>query len=168
MTIHVAPIADSRDEDAMLEALLCESYVGGGFTAPEVAATNLRAEAVRARGTVLVARHDTGVIVGTVTLVTADSPARRLAASDECEIHLLCVRPDVRRGGVGRALMGEALTRARAAGASAVVLWTQPTMHAAQRLYEDLGFRRDPGVDFSVGEKSFLVYRLTHFQSMLK
>jgi hypothetical protein len=33
-------------------------------------------------------------------------------------------------------------------------------MHAAQRLYERFGFRRDPGADFTTGSREFLVYRL--------
>jgi predicted N-acetyltransferase YhbS len=160
LVIRIESIADSAAADAALEALLYESYVGGGFTAPEVAATSLRAAAVRARGTVLVAQDEAGAVLGTVTLVDSDSPARRLASAGEREIHLLCVRPDMRCGGVGRALVQEALVRARADGASGVVLWTQPTMHAAQRLYEACGFHRDPGSDFTAGSRPFLVYRL--------
>jgi ribosomal protein S18 acetylase RimI-like enzyme len=160
MVIRIEPIVDSAAADAALEALLYESYVGGGFTAPEIAATNLRAAAVRSRGKVLVAYGEAGAVLGTVTLVSADSPARRLASPDEREIHLLCVRPDMRRTGVGRALVHEALTRARTDGASGVLLWTQPTMHAARRLYEECGFHRDPGADFTAGSRSFLVYRL--------
>lgn len=159
MTIRIEPIADSSDADAVLEALLYESYVGGGFTVPEVADTTLRAGAVRARGIVLVARDHAGAVVGTVTLVGPNSPARQLATADEVEIHLLCVRPDMRRSGVGRALVQEVLTRARTSGARAAVLWTQPTMIAAQRLYERCGFHRDPIADFTRGPRQFLVYR---------
>jgi ribosomal protein S18 acetylase RimI-like enzyme len=160
MTIRIEPIADSPDADLALEALLHESYVGGGFTPPDVAGAIFRAEAVRSRGMVLLARDHAGVVLGTVTLVSPDSPARQVAAIDEVEIHLLCVRPDRRRGGVGRALVQEALSRAQATGARGVVLWTQPTMAAAQRLYERCGFRRDESADFTRGQRQFLVYRL--------
>ncbi len=160
MTIRIDPIADSMLAHEALEALLHESYVGGGFTTPEAANTMLRAAAVKSRGTVLVAHDEAGTMLGTVTLVTPDSPARRLATTDEREIHLLCVRPDIRRSGVGRALVQVALTRAEASGARGAVLWTQPTMLAAQRLYEQCGFHRDPGSDFLVGSREFLVYRL--------
>ena len=161
MTFHIAPLDDSPIADAALEALLHESYVGGGFTSSEVAATMLRAAAVRSRGTVLVAHDDAGTLLGTLTLVNPDSPARRLATTAERELHLLCVQPGVRRSGVGRALIREALARAHADGASGVVLWTQPTMHAAQRLYERCGFRRDPAADFTAASRTFAVYRLS-------
>lgn len=160
MTIRIEPIAESTAADEALEALLHESYVGGGFTAPDAAKIMLRAAAVRSRGTVLVAHDGAGAVLGTVTLVNPDSPARRLATADEREIHLLCVRPDMRRSGVGRALVQEALMLAGASGAQGVVLWTQPSMHAAQRLYEQCGFRRDASADFTMGSREFLVYRL--------
>jgi ribosomal protein S18 acetylase RimI-like enzyme len=160
MTIRIEPIADSPDADAALEALLHESYVRGGFTVPDRAAAMFRGGAVRSRGLVLVAHDQAGVTLGTVTLVPSDSSARHLAAADEAEIHLLCVRPDMRRRGVGRALIEEALARAQTGGARGVVLWTQPTMAAAQRLYEQSGFQRDPRADFTRGQRQFLVYRL--------
>lgn len=159
MTFRIEPIPDSPDADRALEALLHESYVGGGFTPPEIARTMFRAGAVRARGLVLVAHDPTGAMLGTLTLVTAESAARRLASADEVEFHLLCVRPDVRGHGIGRGLVKTALARAVDLGARGVVLWTQPPMHAAQRLYEQCGFRRDPGADFNRDQRQYLVYR---------
>lgn len=158
-TVWIEPIQDSPDADAALEALLHESYVGGGFTPPEVAATMFRAGAVRSRGMVLVAHDRAGAMLGTVTLVTPDSPARRLASADEVEFHILCVRPDMRGKGIGRALVEAALIRAASMGVRGVVLWTQPTMNAAHRLYEHCGFHRDPAADFTRDERQYLVYR---------
>lgn len=159
MTIRIEPIQTSAHADAALEALLHESYVVAGFTAPEIAETMFRAAAVRSRGMVLVAHDRTGAMLGTVTLVGPESPARRLAAADEVEFHLLCVRLDMRRNGVGRALVQAALTEAETTGAKGVVLWTQPTMEAAQRLYQRCGFRRDQSADFIREQRQFLVYR---------
>lgn len=158
MTIRVEPIPDSRDADSALEALLHESYVGGGFTDAD-SADELRAAAVRARGAVLVALDRNGGLLGTVTLVGSDSAAARLATSNEVELHLLCVRADMRGRGIGRALVRTALARAARSRARGVVLWTQPTMDAAQRLYSQCGFRRDANADFSRGARQFLVYR---------
>ena len=155
--IVVEPLEDSPQADSALEALLYETYVRGGFTDAILAGTLLGAT-VRARGEVLAAR-DRSELLGTVTLVAPSSPARRLAMPDEFELHLLCVRPDARRRGIGEALVRAALQRARVEGARGVVLWTQPTMDAAQRLYRRCGFERDESAGFSRGARQFLVHR---------
>ena len=162
--IRVEPLEDSPQADEALEALLYETYVRGGFTDASLAET-LLAAAVRARGEVLAARDRAGSLLGTVTLVAPVSPARRIATHEEVELHLLCVRADARRRGIGEALVRDALQRARAAGARGVVLWTQPTMDAAQRLYRRCGFERDASADFSRGARQFLVHRYVFAQN---
>jgi ribosomal protein S18 acetylase RimI-like enzyme len=117
-----------------------------------------RAANVKARGEVLVARDPVGILIGTVSLVLSGSQACRFAESDEAEIHLLCVSPSHRRQGVGHALVEATLTAARRASAKRILLWTQPSMAAAQALYEKLGFERIPAFDFSRGGRSFRVY----------
>jgi ribosomal protein S18 acetylase RimI-like enzyme len=156
--IQVEPLEVSPQADEALEALLYETYVRGGFT-DAILANTLLAAAVRSRGEVLAARDRTDSLLGTVTLVPPSSPARRLATAEELELHLLCVRPDARRRGIGEALVRDALQRAKAAGARRVVLWTQPTMDAAQRLYRRCGFERDSSADFNRGARQFLVHR---------
>jgi ribosomal protein S18 acetylase RimI-like enzyme len=156
--IEIEPLEVTPQADAALEALLYETYVRGGFTDAILAGT-LLAAAVRARGEVLAARDEAGSLLGTVTLVAPGSPARRLATFDELELHLLAVRPDARRRGIGESLVRDALERAKAQGARGVVLWTQPMMDAAQRLYRRCGFERDASADFSRGTRQFLVHR---------
>jgi ribosomal protein S18 acetylase RimI-like enzyme len=155
--IQVEPLEDSPQADEALETLLYETYVRGGFT-DAILASTLSASAVRTRGEVLAALEQTDLL-GTVTLVAPSSPARRLAAPEEFELHLLCVRPDARGRGIGEALVRAALQRARAHGARGVVLWTQPSMEAAQRLYRRCGFERDASADFNRGARQFLVHR---------
>ncbi|GAB4211299.1 MAG: GNAT family N-acetyltransferase [Synechococcales cyanobacterium] len=55
----------------------------------------------------------------------------------------LFVTPVARRQGVGRELLGEAVTYARAAGYARLDLSTAQTNRAAQALYEGLGWQRD-------------------------
>lgn len=163
MEVRIRSLEDLPGADEALEELLVESYVGGGFTDLELAPM-LRADAVRSRGMVLMAVDASGTAVGTLTLVTSDSAASELANDNEVEFHLLCVRPDMRGRGIGRALVASALAEASKLGAHAVVLWTQPTMQAAQRLYEQSGFRRDSGADFTRHNREFLVYRRAMFE----
>jgi GNAT superfamily N-acetyltransferase len=55
----------------------------------------------------------------------------------------LFVRSDVRRGGVGRALLERARQHAAETGAKGLVLSTGVTNKAAQTLYESCGWQRD-------------------------
>jgi ribosomal protein S18 acetylase RimI-like enzyme len=141
--------------DAEIERLLHRVYVDGGFTPPEIAATAFVPAAVGARGQVLVVRDPD--VVGMVIVVPPGSPAARLARADEAELHLLAVAPEARGKGVGAALVRAAIETARAP----IVLWTQPAMVAAQRLYVAAGFVRAPERDAriaAISGRAFLVF----------
>ena len=98
---------------------------------------------------------------GRLYLATVDAaPAgcvalRRLSAAD-CELKRLYVRPAFRASGLGIVLARRAIDAARQAGYRRVLLDTLPSMTAAQRLYQKLGFRDtepyvhnpEPGVRF--------------------
>lgn len=60
------------------------------------------------------------------------------------EAHILniCVRSDLRGGGIGRKLMDYLLERARSAGMQEVFLEVRPSNPIAIHLYESLGFTR--------------------------
>jgi putative acetyltransferase len=61
--------------------------------------------------------------------------------TSRAEMKRLYVPPSARGLGVGRKLVAWLLAEAQAIGYSEVVLDTLPTMHEAQRLYEQFGFR---------------------------
>ena len=97
----------------------------------------------RAESVVFVAERD-GRAVGFVQLYplfssTAARPRRLWLLND------LFVSPDVRGGGVGRALMERARRLAEETGAVGLELVTAVTNRGAQRLYESLGYRLDDG-----------------------
>jgi ribosomal protein S18 acetylase RimI-like enzyme len=142
-------VGDARPEDfSAVDVLAVDVYVGDGFL-PAAEADGLRGSATRVDAAqVLVARGMDGRIVGTVTLVIDDGPARRMSHAGEAEIRLLAVSRDVRGGGAGSTLVRECLSRARAAGRARCVLCTQVSMIAAHRIYERAGLVRDPSRDF--------------------
>lgn len=61
-------------------------------------------------------------------------------AVDEAHITNLAVRPEIQRKGLGRALAGYLLDRARDLGCVRATLEVRPSNVAALKLYESLGF----------------------------
>jgi ribosomal protein S18 acetylase RimI-like enzyme len=96
-----------------------------------------------------VAVDDDGTVLGSVTSCPEGSPWRELARPGEGEFRMLAVDPVAQGRGVGRALVAQVIDGFRAAGTRSIVLCSMTTMTAAHRLYESLGFRRDPGLDWS-------------------
>ena len=88
-------------------------------------------------------------MLGTVTVCPPDSVWREISRPGEGEFRMLAVAPQARGRGVGEALARFAIDRLAEQGAHAVVLSSLSTMHAAHRIYERLGFRRDPARDWS-------------------
>jgi ribosomal protein S18 acetylase RimI-like enzyme len=88
-------------------------------------------------------------IVGAVTFYPEGSRSKVIDwPTGWAVIRLLGVSPDCWRRGIGRALTGECVRRARRLGARAVGLHTDSRMPVAQLLYSQLGFRRAPELDY--------------------
>jgi GNAT superfamily N-acetyltransferase len=146
----------SRDSQA-IEELLHHAYVDSGFTDASVAESVFAASSVFARGRVFVIL-DGGALVGMTILVPPGAPGRKLAEADHAELQLLAVHASQRKRGLGTLLVKRVQSEARHSGVSRLILWTQPRMQDAQRLYLREGFARTPERDFHHGTRSFLVF----------
>lgn len=131
--------------------LLHAVFAGEGYTSSEQAAKAYTQQNLSANGVMLVAEDPTG-IVGSVLLLSPDDTLAQLAGADEMEFRLLAVAPHCRGKRVGAHLVQACIDRASAPPMRArrLVICTQPSMHAAQRLYEQLGFVRVPHRDFTI------------------
>jgi N-acetylglutamate synthase-like GNAT family acetyltransferase len=76
-----------------------------------------------------------GQVVGSVAILGR-------AAGDAAQLRWFLVHPDTRGTGLGRSLVGEALTFCRLAGYRSVYLWTVNGLDAAAHLYRSAGFRK--------------------------
>ncbi|MEZ4755394.1 MAG: GNAT family N-acetyltransferase [Flavobacteriales bacterium] len=138
----------STDRDwEQATALLQQVYVDGGFTAAANATQFMTRANLEPAGVMFVAVDPSDVVLGTVLLLHPESALRQLAVAGEREFRLLGVSDSTRGSGIGAQLVEACVARAFAEGAQAVVLWTQPSMHSAQRLYTRLGFQRAPERD---------------------
>lgn len=100
-------------------------------------------------------------LLGTVAVFAAGTAYAQLAGPGETEIRMLAVDPGARGRGVGAALAAACVHLSRGAGAKGVRLSTEPSMAAAHRIYERLGFRRTPDRDWSpVPDATLLTYEL--------
>lgn len=149
-------LAEPADFEAVGE-LTVAAYVGDGFVhAEDSYVANLRDCERRAREAQLwVAASQSdgqqpdGQVLGTVTYCPAGSPWRELGTSEDGEFRVLAVSPAARGRGVGAALVEHCLALARACGHTRMVLSTLPDQRGAHRIYERLGFTRDPDSDWS-------------------
>lgn len=101
-----------------------------------------------AAGELLVATDVSGEVVGSVLFVLPGSEYAELSRPGEAEFRMLAVDPAAQGRGVGQALVEACIARARAHGASAIVICVRDFSMPAQRLYARLGFRRVPELDW--------------------
>ncbi|MFE0171593.1 GNAT family N-acetyltransferase [Streptomyces sp. NPDC059002] len=145
--------------------LTAQAYLDDGhltFGSSDTYLTVLRDVAARdARAEVLVAVADEELL-GCVTFVPSGGPMADIARDGQAEIRMLAVSSAARGRGAGETLVRECLQRSRDAGRSGLVLSTQPSMRAAHRLYERLGFVRTPERDWKpIADLTLLTYELT-------
>jgi ribosomal protein S18 acetylase RimI-like enzyme len=132
-------------------ALRVEAYQADNFLAGAPSyIEELRSLGADGHATVLVAVEDTELL-GTVMLETWHPGSEVARDAGEVEVRAFAVAPRAQRRGVGRALMRAVIDMARTGGVQRIVLCTQPTMTAAQRLYLAEGFTRIPERDWRAG-----------------
>lgn len=99
--------------------------------------------------------------LGVVVLVAPKTPGMAVAQGEEAELCLLAVSSRARREGIGRALVERCTNLAGEKGWPAIALWSRPYQTAAHRLYESLGYQRQPDRDETdATDFSRLVFRL--------
>lgn len=145
-------------------SLIRAVFLGEGFGSLQRLEQNCKRELIEPAGTVLVAVDaESDLVLGVVVLANVGGPLALLAKEGEAEFRLLAVSPDARGRGVGEALVRECVARSARPPSQAtspsrpahtLVLQTQPTMFAAQRLYERLGFVRVPERDVTLGPEA--------------
>jgi ribosomal protein S18 acetylase RimI-like enzyme len=131
--------------------LTVEAYVDAGLIgAGDAYAAHLEdAERRAAEAELLVAVDATHHLLGTVTYCPTGSAYGEIARSDEGEFRMLAVARHARRSGIGEALVRSCLRLGRAEGKTGLALSTATAMRSAHRLYERLGFTREPARDWT-------------------
>jgi ribosomal protein S18 acetylase RimI-like enzyme len=138
-----------EDEYAAVGELTLDGYVHDGFLTRETDyAEHLLDAARRAVDAELVVAVDANGLLGTVTFCPPGSPLRELSQDGEAEFRMLAVEPTARGRGVGRALVEHCFTRARELGLENMVICSMSRMTAAHRLYDAMGFVREPALDW--------------------
>lgn len=157
LTIRLA----HQDEYTAAGEVTVAAYQAAGMGRGEYV-TQLRNAASRADEAELLVAVDTdGVVLGSVTFCPAGSSWREVARDDEGEFRMLAVDPSAQRHGVGRALVEACLDRTRELGLSGLALSTPRSNGRAHRLYEQLGFHRDPDRDWApIPDVELIVYHI--------
>jgi GNAT superfamily N-acetyltransferase len=162
----------ARDEElAALGNLVADAYAAlpgmptpdqqpGYYAMVRDAPTRARNPAIR----ILAVVGSGGELLGSADLITEmaqyGSGGTATKRADAVGIRLLAVAPPARKRGVGKALARDCIERARSLGRSSVVLHTTRAMETAWRMYEQLGFRRSPDLDFRQGELEVFGFEL--------
>jgi ribosomal protein S18 acetylase RimI-like enzyme len=144
-------IRDAKQAElAEVGAIRVAAYRADGFLAPdseyEPTLRNLGADGT---GHVLVSTGDDGALTGTIMLQTWPNAGQLVTGPDEAEIRALAVLPAAREAGLGHALLAAIMDRAVRERVRHLLLFTEPQMKIAHRLYEEAGFVRLPERDWS-------------------
>ena len=129
--------------------LVVEAYRTLGDAGDSFYEQTLRDVAGRAANDEVLVVEMGGRVVGSATFANGRSKLSEVDDPDAATIRMLGVANEARGRGIGEMLVLACVDRAREAGLQRVRLDTRTSMASAQRLYERLGFRRDPDHDWS-------------------
>ena len=131
-------------EHAETGRVTAEAY--RGLVRDETYLARIADVADRAARTEILVAVDGGVIVGSLTLELSwrVNPRDDPLEEHRAHIRMLGVLPDAQGRGIGRALMLDAESRARAAGKTEMTLHTTQHMEAARAMYAGLGYEQTP------------------------
>ena len=141
--------ADPSEFGAVGDIRVTAYKAGGHMPADSQYAPTLRGLGMDGDGQILVATDDDGEIAGTVMLQRGPNGGELIRAPDEAEIRALAVLPGRQGSGTGSALLQAVIDLAVTSGVTHLLLFTQPSMRAAQRLYQQAGFTRLADRDWS-------------------
>ena len=146
--IGIRPCHDDAEADAA-GRIVADAYLADGFAQQDYLTVLFDGRDRSRTATLLVAVDGSDRVVGTVTYAVPGQPYAEVSRSGEAEFRMLGVDPSAQGRGVGAALVQACVDRALAEQRSALVLCTEVKMTAAQRLYDRLGFVRDPERDWT-------------------
>jgi ribosomal protein S18 acetylase RimI-like enzyme len=155
-------IRAATDEDAeAIIALWTEAYFGEGEGGRDTPYSRSDFDHTASAAAHFIVAEADDEVVGVVALLVPGEPTRAVANDDEAELARLVVSAAARRQGIGRALVDRCTELARSEDWHAIALWSRSYQRAGHRLYESLGYRRQPDRD-SVDETGFerLVFSL--------
>ena len=135
------------EEYAAVGELTVRVYRDEGYGSPSYEPV-LRDVAARDRDALVLVAELADSVVGAVALAVGGGPWAEQSAPGEAEMRMLAVYPQARGSGVGCSLVEACISGAREQGCTILRLSTEPTMHAAHRIYERLGFQRVPERDW--------------------
>jgi len=150
------------DDAARAGRIVQASYFAlEGYPHDEVYDAILGDVATRAREADVVVALLDGELVSCLTFVADDAnPHAEFRDPEGSSFRYFGVDPAAQGRGVGEAMVGWCVAEARRLGKRRLRIHTLTMMHAAQRLYERLGFVRDPSADEDWDGVVGLAYRL--------
>jgi len=148
MALSVRPLQSGDDARAAGELIQAAYFQLPGYPRDEEYDVSLAAVALRATESDVVVAVDGDRIVGCVTYIADHrNPEFEFADEDAASFRYFGVAPSEQGKGIGAAMVNWCIAQARQDGQQRLRIHTLESMPGAQRLYERLGFHRDPAND---------------------